>query len=77
MLQQRDLGGEERIFVRLIHPDRAAQHDQEIGIPDRAISEVADRCIAERHAPARAFHDRGEQPQILERHMANGNGGAA
>lgn len=76
-LDQRDLPGDERIALRLVDPDRPAQDDQEIGVPDAGMGQVVDGRLAERDVPARALHDRSEQAEILERDMAQSNGRSA
>jgi hypothetical protein len=73
VLDERNFLSYERIALRLVDADRASQHDQKIGIPDGAVCQIVDGCLAERDIPAFAFHDWSQQTHILERDMAERN----
>ena len=77
VFEQRQFRREERIIIGFIDPDGAAESDDELGIPDRTMAEIIDGRLAERDVPPFPLHDRRQQAQILECHMAERDGGSA
>src|SRR5215468_390237 len=74
LLQPINLVGKERKGLHVVDPNRAPEHDQEIGIADQGIVEVHSRCVTVGDGPPGLLEDRTHQTQVLERNMPYGNG---
>lgn len=75
---QAKFGDQKRIGIGVADADRAAKHDQEIGLLDIgtqvSVGEVGARHIDQRNVPALAVQQRGQQAEVFERDMAQGDG---
>jgi len=68
----RDLTGYERIGVRFINADRAAEHDDEIGQEQGVGSENDRRPPRDNGSRSRDSREARKQAEILESDVANG-----
>src|SRR5579875_991020 len=74
LLEQRDLGLEERIAVVLVDADRPAEHHQQIAIRELRGREIVGRRVAIARLVAARRQRRREGVEILEGDVADGDG---
>src|SRR5215471_17051759 len=58
--------------LHVVDPNRAPEHDQEIGLADQGIVKVRSRGVTVGDGPSGLVEDRTHQTQVLERYMPYG-----